>query len=381
MLRVFFFLVFSVSCFAKPTICLNMIVKDESHIIQRCLDSVKPYIDYWVIVDTGSKDGTQKIIKKHMKDIPGKLYERKWKNWGESRTEALELAKGHADYILFMDADDILEFEGEPTFGDLTEDMYNMWRGGAGFSYLKPQIVRDCLPWKWVGVTHEYLDCGVGTTSVTMENVKYRTLDDGATRKNPKQKFLKNVQLLEDGLKKEPGNVRYMFYLAESYRDAGEKGKAVECFQKRIKMGGWEEELFWSMLQSALLLQELGLPHNVVAEAFISAHQFRPHRVEPIYYLAELYIGDQEYQKAYDLIKARELIPKALGKDMLFNMDWMEDYGLAFQLSICSYYAGNYQESLDICDQLINYPNLPENWRTQTITNRQYPLSKLEETQ
>src|ERR1700733_3920461 len=51
----------------KQKICLNMIVKDESRIIKRCLDSVKPFIDYWVIVDTGSKDGTQKIIKKHMK--------------------------------------------------------------------------------------------------------------------------------------------------------------------------------------------------------------------------------------------------------------------------------------------------------------------------
>src|ERR1700722_17972902 len=78
----------------EEKICLNMIVKNESKVIQRCLDSVKPHIDYWVIVDTGSTDGTQEIIKKHMKGIPGKLYERPWKNFGESRSEAFDLAKG-----------------------------------------------------------------------------------------------------------------------------------------------------------------------------------------------------------------------------------------------------------------------------------------------
>ena len=41
------------------TICLNMIVRNEAPVIRRCLDSVMPIIDSWVIVDTGSTDGTQ----------------------------------------------------------------------------------------------------------------------------------------------------------------------------------------------------------------------------------------------------------------------------------------------------------------------------------
>ena len=47
----------------KKTICLNMIVKNEAHIILETLNSVKKYIDYWVISDTGSTDGTQTVIK------------------------------------------------------------------------------------------------------------------------------------------------------------------------------------------------------------------------------------------------------------------------------------------------------------------------------
>ena len=52
----------------KPTICLSMIVKDEAPVIERCLRSVKPWIDHWVIVDTGSSDGTQAMIRKFMAD-------------------------------------------------------------------------------------------------------------------------------------------------------------------------------------------------------------------------------------------------------------------------------------------------------------------------
>lgn len=112
---------------AKETICLNMIVKNESHVIRRCLDSVKNLIDYWVIVDTGSTDGTQEIIRDHLKEVPGQLFERPWKDFGYNRTEALELAKDQGDYLLFMDADDWLEFDSDFELPPLTEDIYSVW--------------------------------------------------------------------------------------------------------------------------------------------------------------------------------------------------------------------------------------------------------------
>ncbi len=227
----FIFLVFV--CEAKETICLNMIVKNESQVIQRCLDSVMPFIDYWVIVDTGSIDETQKIIKKHLKHIPGELHQRKWKNFGENRTEAFELAKNKGDYILLIDADDTLSFDAGFSFPDLSHDSYNMWRGTQAFSYLHPQLIRGDLPWKWVGVTHEYLSCDESLSSATLDTIKYVS-GDGGHRSSGGRKFLENIRLLEEGLEKEPDNARYAFYLAESYRDAGQKGKALEWFQDRI---------------------------------------------------------------------------------------------------------------------------------------------------
>ena len=90
------------------TICLSMIVKNEAHVIQRCLDSVKTFIDHWVIVDTASTDGTQDLIRRVMAEIPGLLVERPWVDFAFNRNEALSLARTRADYTLLIDADDDL---------------------------------------------------------------------------------------------------------------------------------------------------------------------------------------------------------------------------------------------------------------------------------
>lgn len=55
-----------------------MIVRNEAAVVRRCLASVKHLIDYWVIIDTGSDDGTQQIIREFLQEIPGELHERPW---------------------------------------------------------------------------------------------------------------------------------------------------------------------------------------------------------------------------------------------------------------------------------------------------------------
>src|ERR1700684_4676552 len=109
---------------AGHTICLSMIVKNEAPVIRRCLDSVRPIIDHWVIVDTGSADGTQDIIREVLKDLPGELHERPWRDFAHNRSEALSLARPHGDYSLIIDADDALELPTAFQLAELTEDSY-----------------------------------------------------------------------------------------------------------------------------------------------------------------------------------------------------------------------------------------------------------------
>ena len=151
----------------RPTICLNLIVKNESHVIHELFESVAQYIDYWVVVDTGSTDGTQDLIRREMDrlGIPGELHERPWRDFGHNRSEAIQLAQGHCDYIWVMDADDMLV--GRPEFRNLTADTYLMLIDD-GVLYWRRQLFRDGVPWRYQGVLHELAVCDSPTTEVRL---------------------------------------------------------------------------------------------------------------------------------------------------------------------------------------------------------------------
>src|SRR3990167_6567765 len=91
----FLFMLVSLSLHAaagvRSNVCLNMIVKNEAHVIERCLESVLPLIDSWVILDTGSTDGTQDVIRNFFaqRGIPGELFESPWVNFAHNRNQGL----------------------------------------------------------------------------------------------------------------------------------------------------------------------------------------------------------------------------------------------------------------------------------------------------
>ena len=144
----------------KPRIALCMIVKNESHIIHECLNSIYKYIDYWIISDTGSTDGTQDIIKKFFeeKGIPGELHQDEWKNFGHNRTLALRHCDGKAEYAWMIDADD--RVDGTFVFPKENEpDGYVLRMGKPEFSWWRTQIFKVDSKWEYKGVLHEYPSC------------------------------------------------------------------------------------------------------------------------------------------------------------------------------------------------------------------------------
>src|SRR5271165_321285 len=95
------------------TIGLCMIVKDEEHVIERCLESVRSLVDYVLVCDTGSTDETQTIIRNYLAEhqhLSGEVINDPWCDFGTNRTRALIQLRGikWVDYALMMDADDQL---------------------------------------------------------------------------------------------------------------------------------------------------------------------------------------------------------------------------------------------------------------------------------
>lgn len=360
----------------KKTICLNMIVKNESKVITRCLSSLKPILDYWVILDTGSTDGTQKIIQEYMKDIPGELHEDPFVNFEYSRNKALDFAKNKADYILFIDADEYFDIPKDYKMPNLDKDFYHVTTEYGGMDYARVLLIRNDLNWRWVGVLHEAITCPQAKTSAVLPGIKNIVKTDGARSTDP-QKFQKDAKLLENALKEDPTNTRYTFYLAQSYRDAGDYEKSIEYYKKRIEMGGWDQEMFWSMLQIARMQEALGKPQEEVLGGFYKAYNYRSSRAEPIYQLAHYYRLKEDYAAGYLMASIGTKIP--LSQDILFVERWIYDYGLPLEQSICAYWIGKYDECRDISLKILAVPKLPENVRECVERNLSLANKKLAE--
>lgn len=359
---------------AKKSICLNMIVKNESPVIERCLQSVLPIIDSWVIVDTGSTDGTQQVIKKFLKDIPGELHERPWVNFGHNRQEALLLAKNKADYILFMDADDILVFAKDFQMPDLTHDFYVIPTHSNGLECLLPRLVNSKRDWEWEGVLHEYIRSEGNAEGIVINGVEYVYISDGARAKDPKR-YEKDIKILKEALQKDPNNSRNVFYLAKSYQMAGDFENAIKSYQQSAEMGGFPEEIFSSKLDIARIQQQLKLDPAIVEASYIDAYKFRPSRAEPLYYIVNQACRQENYQKGYDIAKLAVNLPSV---DTLFVEKWIYDYGLHFHLAFCAYHLQKYSESLDIFTKILALPQLPENYRKDAQHLRQKAYEQIQ---
>jgi glycosyltransferase involved in cell wall biosynthesis len=375
-----FFSIISVANAQEPIqtqkICLNMIVKNESAVIERCLNSVKPFIDYWVIVDTGSSDDTKERIQSALKNIPGELHERPWIDFGHNRNEALELAKDKADYVLILDADETLDFEKNFKFPCLNKDFYYIKTDFAGTVYYRSQLINNHLNWKWVGVLHEVLICDQMSNHTILEGVKNVISTDGARSQDP-QKFQKDVAVLEKALLQEPTNSRYVFYLAQSYRDAQLYEPALQNYAKRASMGGWDQEVFWSLLQVGLLSEELKKDSGEIAHNYLKAFIYRPSRIEPLYRLANFFRLTDNHLAGYEIAKKGLTIRNST--DILFVEKWIYDYGLLLEFSVCAYWVEKYTEALLASYLILSIPNLPNNVTECVERNLVWIHSKLKE--
>jgi glycosyltransferase involved in cell wall biosynthesis len=362
---------------SRSTICLNMIVKNETKVIERCLASMLPVIDYWVIVDTGSTDGTQQVINDFMKSkgVPGDLYERPWVNFGHNRNEALQLARSKADYVIFIDADDYFVYDAGFKLPHLDKDYYYAPLSRGGTKYSRIQLVNNHLDWEWVGELHELIIPPPSRSYGSLEKVVTMSTTEGARSQDP-QKYQKDAQLLEAALKKNPSNTRNVFYLAQSYRAAGDYSSALKNYEKRAGIGGWDEEVFWSLLEIGRMKDCLEMPADDVIECYSRAYEYRKSRIEPLYYIANYYRETKNYHLGYLAAKLANSFP--VSKDILFVQQWMYDYGVPIELSVCAYWLGKYEECKQISvELLLKKDKLPPDVRTLVEKNLAFANEKL----
>ena len=328
-----------------------MIVRNEAPVIRRCLESVLPIIDYWVIVDTGSSDGTQKIVAECLHDVPGELVERPWVDFGHNRTEALEYARGHGRYVLVIDADEVLEISNDFNKERLTGDAYLVESRYGNLAYVRKQILRNDLQWHYEGVLHEHPVCAQAGQEENAIGLRVVIHHDGA-RARDSNTYRRDALCLETALLDEPNNPRYVFYLAQSYRDAGDFELAIRNYNRRLQLGGWSEEIWFSLYQIACLHERMGLAWAVVMDEHLRAFQFGPGRAEPLYRIGLHFLQHGEPHTAHIFLAQAIRLGSPSPRSLFIEKDVYE-YRLALEYAASCSGAGQHDAAIIACNQLL----------------------------
>lgn len=283
------------------TILLNMIVKNEAHIIEKTLKVLcsKIKFDYWVISDTGSTDATREIITTFFEKqgIKGELFNDEWKDFGHNRTVALEHAYNKSDLLFVFDADD--DLVGTFEIPDTLTDSYHL-RFGSGYdiSYWRICMVNNRKKWRYIGVLHEYIEClekPVKNLFVQGDYYVHHGVIGG--RSTDPLKYSKDAAILEKAFKQlpedDPLRNRYAFYCANSYKDASDPDRAIVWYKIAISIsGGWVQEKY----KACMLVHDMYKRKNKQEEALfyaLESHRYDPERIEGIYKLVEYYCSKE----------------------------------------------------------------------------------------
>ena len=240
-----------------------MIVKDEEEVLHQCLNSVREICDEIIIVDTGSIDKTKEIAK----EFTEKVIDFTWIN---DFSAARNFAFSHAtmDYILWLDADDILlrdelnKFKTLKSSLDVSIDAVSMIyhtafdeHGNPTFSFRRNRLVKRENNFKWIGPVHEYLEVGgnIFTADIAITHCK----NDKTKQSNQCDR---NLKIYEGRLEKEENfSPRDLYYYANELKDHAQFQKSTIYYQLFLATKkGWVEDEIRACINMAECYRNLG---------------------------------------------------------------------------------------------------------------------------
>jgi tetratricopeptide (TPR) repeat protein len=356
-----------------PTICLNMIVKNESKIITRMFDAVVGIINCYCICDTGSTDDTVNIITDYFKErnITGKIIHEPFKNFAHNRNAALRGCIGMSDYILLLDADMVLNVSNKFDKMDLCEDYYHIFQGSDMFYYQNTRLVRNNGLFAYVGVTHEHIttppNCTFGNV-ITKDVLFINDIGDGGAKND---KFKRDISLLEKGIQDEPSNTRYYFYLGNSYRDDGEHDKAIETYKILLNMNGWLQEKFCACISIGNICTKKNNMDDAV-KYWLKSLDYDVERIEGVVRAADYYRNSGNNVMVNLLYHKYKGYRRVLAEGRLFvEQDKYRDL-LEYNNCISAFYANDKESGFLCCKQIILNNVMNDGLLKSTLENMRF---------
>jgi tetratricopeptide (TPR) repeat protein len=247
-----------------------------------------------------------------------------------------------ADYILLLDADMVLKVNDNFSISqfkqELSADAYYLFQGSPSFYYKNIRLIKNKPDIQYWGVTHEYIKLLENSSYLQIEK-EYLFIEDIGDGGSKTEKFERDIELLKKGLEENPDNDRYLFYLANSYRDSKQYSNAIKNYKKRILLGGWNEEVWDSYYNIGKCYHKIGDYANAIYY-WIESHNFYDDRIENLYEIIKHYREKKAFKMAYSFyVLANEIRSKKTKYDNLFLQKDIYDYKLDYELSILGYYC------------------------------------------
>lgn len=362
-------------------IILNLMIKNESKIIERCIGRALEHVDAVSILDTGSTDNTVEICNTFLtaSGKPFKVSVEPFKNFGYNRTISFKKAQelctelewdATKTYAMTVDADMIIKPAPEFKNFEMTVPGYTVIQQNGSLKYHNNRFHQCAYDWKCVGATHEYWS-GDPTSKIPYEVFYIDDVNDGGCKSD---KFERDIRLLTEDLNEDPKNGRTYFYLAQSYKDSGKFEEAIKHYKKRIEVGGWYEEIWQSHYQIAKCYECLKQPEEMEAWA-LKAFKFHPHRAEPIFFLVQYFKDRYEHFKAYQYyLKGKDIpFPK---NDVLFIEYSIYEGLFEYENTILSCYVFN-KSRQDALNDMVSYINTKQHRIDNVWDNIQYYIEPL----
>jgi glycosyltransferase involved in cell wall biosynthesis len=303
-----------------------MIVKDESHCIERCLRSALPYIDCYAIVDTGSTDHTVDVVRHTLGQLPGRIDSHKWTgNFSVHRNQALKLASTQLrqfdrsrGWLLFLDADEEILSPTLSLQSELSEglDALAWYAVSDEYRYLKIAGARYKPDLRWHGTIHEHLR-GFSSGKLKVLTGARIAYSAQSRRRRDSSYVSTDLTLLGRSLAANPTDFWTLFYMARTFETKGEFATALDLFNQAKQHVDDEEQSFqsdWGRFRCADAVSATRSIALHVAKEMIDSNS--PRRAEPFIYLAGIALDNGQTTEARALANAARACRTPIGTTM-----------------------------------------------------------------
>lgn len=355
---------------------LVMIVKNSGEVLRKCLTSVKPYIDYWTILDTGSSDNTKQIIKEELKDIEGQLLEENFIDFSTTRNRAFELSPKKCKYIIVLD--DSYELKGGSNLRSLLQNEDNssfcIKIGNVNGNilenyYYSLRIVNSNSNLKYTGKIHEYIyDKNVKYIKNT--NIYINDIEDDNHKVRSRNRFKKDIKLLLEDYIENPTNPRTLMYLAKTNMLLKEHKVALSYLEEMQNINNQNREYeFFAFYEAACLeFSEIDYDTELFKKRLLAIQKKFPERAEAFYKLSVFLYESGQYEKVAKIMEKLITFKKP---ELYFTIleSNIYDYYIPYLYIDCNIRIKNFEKALPKLDEMLhNYPH------DQPLLNVKYAL-------